>query len=182
MDGNPLVQSGLVEQRGEPVITLQRLAKLLGVANTCVDGRPCCSVFPGNDSGGPDRSAVHLIQRSVSQHFPKPPEDVNQNLQQHLLNVQNAVLRELKRLGPQLGGLGLDGCLIECYHHQTFDHLSELLQNSCSSQNSLVLMKWVLHTYLRYLSVNQPTFLPTILCMFSAFTWSSQSDYCFVHQ
>lgn len=144
--------------RGEPELTLQGLAQLLGVANTCKDGGPCCSVLPGTNSVVQNPTAVHLIQTFVSQHFPKPPADVNQNLQQHLLNVQNSVLKELKRLGPRLESNGLAGCLIECYHQQTFNHLSGLLQNTSSSQNSLVLMKWVLHTYLRYLSVNQSVF------------------------
>lgn len=176
---NPLAQNVLMEEhcQGGPEITFQVLAQLLCVANTCKDGGPCCSVSPGTNSVVQNATAVHLIQRSVSQHFPKPPADVNQNLQQHLLNVQKTVLKELKRLGPRLESSGLAGCLIECYHHHTFDHLSGLLQNTSSSQNCLVLMKWVLQTYLRYLSVNQSASLPTVHCLLNAFTRRSQHDY-----
>ncbi|XP_029316857.1 exocyst complex component 3 [Cottoperca gobio] len=40
------------------------------------------------------------------------------------------------------------GCLIECYHRQTVDHLDGLLQNVRSSRSSFVLMNWILNTYL----------------------------------
>ncbi|XP_045918817.1 exocyst complex component 3 isoform X2 [Micropterus dolomieu] len=93
----------------------------------------------------------HLIQRSVSQHFPKPPADLNlnlnQNLQQHLLNVQETFHNERLKMGPQRTSTELE-CLIVIYHIKTFHHLMDLLQNISSSQNIFVLMKWVLHTYL----------------------------------
>lgn len=100
-----------------------------------------------------------LIQRSVCKHFPKPPAHLDKNLRKHLLDVQEAVLHELLRLGPLLEPEGLMGCLLEHYHCQTFDHLHCLLQNVTSTKNSFVLMHWVLHTYQRYL--NLPAFLPT---------------------
>ncbi|XP_051241231.1 exocyst complex component 3 isoform X2 [Dicentrarchus labrax] len=100
----------------------------------------CFSVRPETSSG--QQNLEHLMQRSVS--FPKPPADLNQNLQQHLVNVQEAVRNDLVKLGPT----GQMGHLIDCYHHQTFDHLSDLLQSVHSFQNTLALMKWVLHTYL----------------------------------
>ncbi|XP_035530499.1 exocyst complex component 3 [Morone saxatilis] len=100
----------------------------------------CFSVRPETSSG--QQNLEHLMQRSVS--FPKPPADLNQNLQQHLVNVQEAVRNELVNLGHT----GQMGYLIDCYHQQTFNHLSDLLQSVHSFQNTLVLMKWVLHTYL----------------------------------
>lgn len=143
-------------------VTLQKLAELLGVACpdiTFEDGS-CISIRPETISGQQDvkQSVVRIIQRSVSQRFPKQPADLDQNLQRHLLNVQETVRDELVKLAPLLDSMGLMGCLIDCYHRQTIDHLSDLLQNTRSSRNSLVLMKWVLHTYLRYL----PAFLPTV--------------------
>ncbi|GLD47611.1 exocyst complex component 3-like protein 4 [Lates japonicus] len=91
-----------------------------------------------------------LIQRSVSEHFPKPSTS-DQNLNRHLEHVQEAVLHELKRLRPVLEPQGLMGFLIDCYHCQTFDHLHSLLQNTTSIQNCFALMNWVLHIYQRYL-------------------------------
>ncbi|XP_035466481.1 exocyst complex component 3-like protein 4 [Scophthalmus maximus] len=88
-----------------------------------------------------------LIQRSACKHFPKPPAHLDKNLRKHLLDVQEAVLHELLRLGPLLEPEGLMGCLLEHYHCQTFDHLHCLLQNVTSTKNSFVLMHWVLHTY-----------------------------------
>ncbi|XP_018559451.1 exocyst complex component 3-like protein 4 isoform X3 [Lates calcarifer] len=87
-----------------------------------------------------------LIQISVSEHFPKLPTP-DQNLNQHLVHVQEAVLHELKRLRPVLEHKELMEFLIDCYHRQTFDHLHSLLQNATSTQNSFVLMNWVLHIY-----------------------------------
>ncbi|GAA6224834.1 exocyst complex component 3-like protein 4 isoform X1 [Lates japonicus] len=87
-----------------------------------------------------------LIQRSVSEHFPKPSTS-DQNLNRHLEHVQEAVLHELKRLRPVLEPQGLMGFLIDCYHCQTFDHLHSLLQNTTSIQNCFALMNWVLHIY-----------------------------------
>lgn len=144
----------------EGQIPLQELAELLGVKSgaSASEDRSCWSE---TDSGQQNPSVVYLINKSVSQCFPKPSADLNQNLQQHLLNVQASVCKELVRLGPLLKSMGLMGCLIGSYHQQTFHHLSVLLQN-CSSQNILLLMKWVLHTYLRYLSVSSPAFSPAL--------------------
>ncbi|XP_070777017.1 exocyst complex component 3 [Enoplosus armatus] len=130
------------KEQTEEEIT-QELAELLGLlpdANTSEDGS-CCSMRP-------EFKSQNLIQRSVAQHFPKPPADLDQNLQEHLSNVQETVHKELVKLDPLLTARGLMGDLIDCYHRQTFDHLDDLLQNISSSQNSFVLMNWVLHTYL----------------------------------
>ncbi|XP_041810157.1 exocyst complex component 3 [Chelmon rostratus] len=141
-------------------VTLQKLAELLGVACpdiTFEDGS-CISIRPETISGQQDvkQSVVRIIQRSVSQRFPKQPADLDQNLQRHLLNVQETVRDELVKLAPLLDSMGLMGCLIDCYHRQTIDHLSDLLQNTRSSRNSLVLMKWVLHTYLSQELLDHP--------------------------
>ncbi|XP_031729080.1 exocyst complex component 3 isoform X1 [Anarrhichthys ocellatus] len=149
---NTLTQNTLNthEERGQqseeqitPPITLQEAAHLLGVAPdalTSEDG-PLCSMRPDLNA---ERPVVHLMQISVDQHFPKTPADVDQNLQRHLLNVQDAVREQLVRLDPRLHSEGL----IQCYHRQIFEHLDDLLQNISSSQNHLLLIKWVLQTYL----------------------------------
>lgn len=129
-------------------ITYQELAELLGVSldvDTSEDGS-CCPTRPVTN-----HIAVSLVRRSVHQHFPEPPEDLERNLKQHMLNIQETVITELLRLAPLLNRMGLLGCLIGCYHRQTFAHLDALFERNCSSQGSFVLMKWVLHTYFRYL-------------------------------
>ncbi|XP_026194910.1 exocyst complex component 3-like [Anabas testudineus] len=142
---SPLDQNsfGIQEQdlKLKEEVWLQELAELLHVVFT-EDG---IYTLMGPD---PKSVVVGLIQKSVSQHFPKPPADLDQNLQQHLMNVQNTVLSELTRLSPYLEPRGLMGCLIDSYHHQTWDHLQRLLQDTSSSQNSFVLIKWGLKTYL----------------------------------
>ncbi|XP_068573869.1 tumor necrosis factor alpha-induced protein 2 isoform X2 [Cebidichthys violaceus] len=135
------------EERGQqskeqttPPITLQEAAHLLGVAPdalTSEDG-PLRSKRPDLNAEQP---LVHLMQISVERHFPKTPDDVNQNqnLRRHLLNVQEAVREELVRLArldPRLHSEGLIGC----YHRQIFEHLDDLLQNISSSQNGFLLM------------------------------------------
>ncbi|KAK2826756.1 hypothetical protein Q5P01_020970 [Channa striata] len=146
---NPLDQNGLdihIEQGLQPEeeASLQKLAELLKVSpgvtsNTCQDG--CCpSMRPGDH--------VHLMQTFVSQQFPEPPTDLDQDLGEHLKKVQGTVLCEIRTLGPRLEPLGLVGCLIDCFHRHTFDHLQNLLQNTNSSKNSFVLMKWSLKKYL----------------------------------
>ncbi|XP_074517823.1 uncharacterized protein LOC141784040 [Sebastes fasciatus] len=135
---NPSTHNRLSEQQSEDQITPQELAELLDVAdanNTSEDG---------SEPNTEQQHIVRIMQRSVCEHFPKLPADVDQNLRQHLLEVQETVHNRLVRLGPLLQSMGL----IECYHRQTFDHLDVLLQNVSSPQNSLLLMKWVLHTYL----------------------------------
>ncbi|XP_031136310.1 tumor necrosis factor alpha-induced protein 2 isoform X3 [Sander lucioperca] len=111
--------------QSEKQLNGQPLAELLGVA-------------PDADS----------IQRYVSLHFPKPPVDVDQNLPQHLLNVQETVHKELVKLGPLLKPMGLMECLIESYHRQTFEHLDDLLNKINSSKNCFALMMWLRDTYL----------------------------------
>ncbi|XP_074517126.1 tumor necrosis factor alpha-induced protein 2-like [Sebastes fasciatus] len=93
-------------------------------------------------------------ERYEYEHFPKLPADVEQNLYPHLLKVQETVHNRLVRLGPLLQSTEL----IERYHRQTFDHLDDLLQNVSSPQNSLMLMKWVLHTYLSQELLGSPLF------------------------
>ncbi|XP_070834697.1 exocyst complex component 3 [Chaetodon trifascialis] len=137
--------------RSSEEIMPQELAELLGVScpDSAFEDGSSCSIRPETISGQQNvkLSVVHIMQRSVSQHFPKPPADLDRNLQQHLLNVQETVRHELVKLAPLLDRMGLMGCLINCYHRQTFDHLNDLLQNTCSSKNCLLLMKWVVHTY-----------------------------------
>ncbi|CAJ1074575.1 uncharacterized protein LOC117805823 [Xyrichtys novacula] len=120
-------------------ISLQVLAEVLGVVpdtNTTLDG-----VWSDSDQ------QKSLIQKSVDQHFPKPPADLDGDLPEHLKNVQNTVHSELARLHLLLDGMVLGECLIDCYHRHTFNHLDDLLQEICSSKSLLVLMKWVLYTY-----------------------------------
>ena len=150
---NPLDQNTCTTQV-EKEIPLQELAELLGVTpdvNPSEDGS-CCSLRPETDSAQQKQRAVCLIQASVSQHLPKPPSDLDQNLHQHLINVQETVPNELLRLSPLLEEMGLTECLINCYHRQTLGHIDELLKNVQSCKKSFVLMNWILHAYLRYVS------------------------------
>lgn len=122
-------------------LTLQELAGILHVQPE--DG---CG---GSEQPEPNSGKQSLMQKYVSRHFPEPPADQDQNLQQYLVNVQNTVLDELRRLSPLLDEQ-LMGHVIDCYHRQTFKQLHSLLQVISSSQDSFVLMKWGLKTYLRY--------------------------------
>ena len=117
--------------------------------NTSEDGSCCAVPHSGLEN---QEIVVQLIERSVNQHFPKPPEELERNLQQHLLEVETVLQTQLERLAPQITCKELMGCLLECYHRQTFDHLHGLLQNISTSKNSFMLLNWVLYTYLRYLS------------------------------
>lgn len=92
---------------------------------------------------------VEIIQRSVEELFPKAPAELQKNLQQHMLNIQNTVVQQLLRVAPLLNRLGGMGHLIGCYHQRIFGHLDTLLLASRSTQSSCVLLKWVLHTYMR---------------------------------
>ncbi|XP_032382072.1 uncharacterized protein si:dkey-196h17.9 [Etheostoma spectabile] len=114
--------------QSEEQISSQQLAELLGVA--------------------PDADRTRLIQSCVSQRFPKPPVDVDQNLLRHLLDVQDTVHQELVKLGPLLKQMGLMECLIESYQRKTFEHLHDLLNQSSSSKNCFELMQWLQDTYL----------------------------------
>ncbi|XP_030299177.1 exocyst complex component 3-like protein 4 [Sparus aurata] len=146
---NPLDQNTCTTQV-EKEIPLQELAELLGVTpdvNPSEDGS-CCSLRPETNSPQQKQRAVRLIQASVSQHLPKPPSDLDQNLQQHLVNVQETVPNELMRLWPLLEKMDLTESLIDCYHRQTLGHIDELLKNAQSCKKAFVLMNWVLNTYL----------------------------------
>ncbi|KAG7219890.1 hypothetical protein INR49_018768 [Caranx melampygus] len=143
---NPLTQNSFN--------THKELAELLGVVtsdlpNTFEDG--CfCMVQSESHSGlqTPSTGAFDLIQRSVSTHFPKLPAPLDQNLPKHLVQVRDMVLHQLVKLGPVLTPKGLMGCLIDCYHRQTFDHLDHLLQGTTSFKSTFALMFWVQHVYL----------------------------------
>ncbi|XP_022606738.1 exocyst complex component 3-like protein 4 [Seriola dumerili] len=131
----------------EQEFTYQELAEFLSVdlPDTFEDG--CwCKVQPGQHNL--NLNIIRLIQKSVLKHFPKPPSHLDENLPQHLLHVQGTVLHELMRLGPQLKRMGWMGYLIDCYHHQTFEHLHILLQNATTAKNTFVLMNWVQRVYL----------------------------------
>ncbi|XP_028251523.1 uncharacterized protein LOC114427578 [Parambassis ranga] len=85
-------------------------------------------------------------QKAAPLCFPQPPADLDQNLQQHLDNVEETVLAELVRLRP----------LPAAFHRQMFDHLHGLLLHISSSKNSLLLMRWVLHTYVSQEDMGRP--------------------------
>ncbi|XP_030247651.1 uncharacterized protein LOC115566042 [Sparus aurata] len=153
---NPSDQNTSTTQRVEE-FPLQDLPELLGVTagvNPSEDG--CCSAESESDSAQQKQRDVRLIQASVSQHFPKPPLDLDQNLQQHLFNVQETVRNELMRLSPELEKMGLIGCLIDCYHRHTLDHISDLFKNVQSCKKSFELMKWILHPYLSQELLSHP--------------------------
>ena len=166
-----------VEQLSVEEIPQQDLAELLGVTpdvNLSEEGS-CCSVESESDLAQQKQRNVHLIQASVSQHLPKPPSDLDQNLQQHLFSVQETVRNELMRLSPSLEKMGLIGCLIECYHCQTLDHISDLFKKVQSSQKSFDLMKWVLVPYLRYVRHLCMFCISPHACLYSAFNLNSST-------
>lgn len=129
-------------------VPLQELSECLGVS--LVGATEVDFGCPGQPETSSDR-LERMVQRSVEENFPKPPANLKQDLQQHLSDIQEVVLRQLLRVYPLLSGLGLMGYLIGCYHLKIFSHLDRLLQDSRSTQNVLVLLNWVLQTYLRYL-------------------------------
>lgn len=143
---SPPAATALITHQVAERLTYQELAELLDAT---------LDVNTSEDSGQQDNIAVSLVQRSVNQHFPEVPADLERNLQLHMFNIQETVIAELLRLAPLLNRMGLLGCLIGSYHRQTFAHLDALLERNCSSRGSFVLIKWVLHTYLRYLTVYQ---------------------------
>ena len=169
-------------------IPLQDLPELLGVTGGVnpSEDRSCSSVESESDSAQQKQRNVRLIQESVSQHLPKPPSDLDQNLQQHLVNVQKTVCNELMRLSPRLKKMGLIECLIDSYYCQTLDHISDLFKNVQSCKKSFELMKWILHPYLRYVShlcILHPTvYLPLLILYFNCAYSHTHMDMCpYVH-
>ncbi|XP_055361699.1 uncharacterized protein LOC129603596 [Betta splendens] len=153
----PLQLDHIHEEKTKPVMQLavmcQDISELLQVQsgsniNISVNG-DCCSECTDSNSEQQNQKqgGICLVQLSVSQQFPEPPENLNQNLHEHLQNIQSAVLNELTRLSPVLDER-LMVHLINCYHRQTFNQMHRLLQNISSTQNHFVLMMWVLKTYL----------------------------------
>lgn len=132
-------------EESERRITSEEAAGLLCVAPDAL-----------TSEAGPPQSVVGLIEVFLEQHFPKIPADVEQTLSRHLLEVQETLLRELVRLAPRLHSEGL----LECCHQQTFKHLDHLLRMIRIPRELLFLINWVLHTYLRYLSLlDNPVYL-----------------------
>nr|XP_020443901.1 exocyst complex component 3-like [Monopterus albus] len=123
--------------------TLQELANVLKGASDVISYT--------SEASSPQQNlkqrVCRIIQRSMSEHFPKPPLDLDQNLQQHLRSVQNTVFNEIMTLGPLLHSKGLMGCLIDCYQNQIFNQLESLLPNISSANTSIVLMNWIKNTY-----------------------------------
>ncbi|KAM4543214.1 uncharacterized protein PAE49_019632 [Odontesthes bonariensis] len=83
----------------------------------------------------------------LSQNFPKAPPDLDQNLKQHLLDLKEAVFNVPECLNCSLTGESRKWAT-DRYHHQIISYLHILLQNITLSKNTLMLMNWVLHTYL----------------------------------
>jgi len=100
----------------------------------------------------------------LSQNFPKPPPDLDQNLKQHLLDLKEAVFNGLESHNCSLSGERRKRAT-DRYHRQIISHLHILLQNITLSKNTIMLMNWVLHTYLRYVSVSS--------CMFAYYVMHS---------
>ncbi|XP_072221940.1 uncharacterized protein [Leuresthes tenuis] len=105
---------------------------------SCDDGN--CSVQPISD---------------LSQNFPKPPLDPDQNLKQHLLDLKEAVFNGLESHNCLLSGERKKRAT-DRYHRHIISHLHILLQNITLSKNTIMLMNWVLHTYLSQEVVVKP--------------------------
>lgn len=149
MHENPSVQNNLniqQEQRSpiEGHNKLQELMALLDLKETQID-----SVDGDMDSAAEDLKQINAIQMYVNKQFPKEPAEVERDLEKHLVNIQETFCNEVQRLACWMQDNGLLGCLIDCYHRYTFEHLSGLLKHINSLKEAFVLMKWVLHTYLR---------------------------------
>lgn len=157
-----IVSTTSQEEEGYPTrkdVSLNELSECLGVPlfGTTESG---CQAQPESKT---DQLTEIITQKSVENHFPKPPADLQKNLQQHLLNIQETVIKHLLNKMVILNALGLMGPLIGCYHQKTFSHLDSLLQDSPSAHYSNMLLNWVLKTYLRYLqSMSNSSPLPQL--------------------
>ncbi|XP_029350053.1 exocyst complex component 3 [Echeneis naucrates] len=147
----------LLQRNGD--IPLSELAELLGGVPVPItdafEDRCWVTIEPKSGQKVLDQNKVFLIWTSVSRNFPKPPP-LDQELCQHLKQVKDVILHELVRLGQLLEPLGLAGCLINCYHRQTFDHLSVLLKDATSAKKTFELMYWAQHVYLSKDLLNHP--------------------------
>ncbi|XP_029981813.1 exocyst complex component 3-like protein 4 [Sphaeramia orbicularis] len=131
------------------------LAEHLRVPADSISVRPYCSE---NQPENLEQKVFALIQTSVHKQLPKPPEDLDKNLQQYLIRVQEIVLRELQRLAPLFDIRGLMGDLIDCYHNQIFKQLNGVLQQIRSSKSCFVLLQWLLQIYLSQDLLGHPDF------------------------
>lgn len=129
-------------------VSLQEFSECLNVPLVCTTEV---------DSGSPVQTETNsdqlaqMVQRSVEKNFPRPPANFKQDLQPHLLDIQEMVIKQLLRMDPLLSRLGLMGHLIGCYHRKIFSHLDTLLQDCRSTQTALVLLNWALQIHFRCL-------------------------------
>ncbi|XP_055361876.1 exocyst complex component 3-like protein [Betta splendens] len=143
------------EHRGR--VPLLELVRDHPAAASCsaVDG--CLSKTPESVLEEQTRVCVdHLIQRSEPMHLPEPPADLDQDLQQHLSHLQEAVCNELIRLAHALEARGLMGQQVNFNHCQIFNHLDCLLLKVSSFKNCFILMNWGLKTYLSQEMLGHP--------------------------
>ncbi|XP_028849468.1 uncharacterized protein LOC114798163 isoform X2 [Denticeps clupeoides] len=103
-------------------------------------GRPCDSKF--------QEAWLHIVQTHITRHFPSfPPESAikqhPEQLRNHLLQVQEVVLRELGRLSPVLREVKLLDSLIDQYHRQIFNHLDLVLQTKRTHEQAYWTVDWV---------------------------------------
>ncbi|XP_029972860.1 uncharacterized protein LOC115406773 [Salarias fasciatus] len=79
----------------------------------------------------------------------QPPQNLEENLQEHLRKVEEDVVLHLKRLRLALEPHGLMGYLEDCCHRRMIHYLQSLLQRVSSSRSCFKLLYWARHTYLR---------------------------------
>ncbi|CAG5866883.1 unnamed protein product [Menidia menidia] len=117
-----------------------------------------------DDDGHIDESSMHqnsfnivkeqllgpCIHSDLSQNFPKHPDDLDKNLRQHLSILESAVLDYLKifKYSPSRE--------TDSYHQKIFAHLHVLLQDINLFKNAIILINWVLKTYLSKEELGKP--------------------------
>ncbi|XP_029972247.1 uncharacterized protein LOC115406386 [Salarias fasciatus] len=78
----------------------------------------------------------------------QPPQNLEENLQEHLRKVEEDVVLHLKRLRPWIQPHGLMGYLEDCCHRRMIQHLQSLIRRVSSCRSGFKLLYWARHSYL----------------------------------
>ncbi|CAN9502650.1 unnamed protein product [Ophioblennius macclurei] len=103
---------------------------------------------PGQEQATIEEQCNIHMQIFWVQIIEQPPENLDQNLEDHLRNVENKVVYQLERLETLLQPLGLMGNLVGHCHQYMTHYLQNLLQMVSSSGSCFKLMYWARNTYL----------------------------------
>ncbi|XP_029972869.1 uncharacterized protein LOC115406779 isoform X2 [Salarias fasciatus] len=120
--------------------------------NTVVQDLPVLLDVPrsGSSEGGTikEQCNIHMM-KFWNKSIPKPPEDLEKKLQEHLNEVKKVVAHHLRRLKPWMQPHGLMGYLEDCCHRRMIQHLQSLIRRVSSSRSCFKLLHWARHSYLR---------------------------------